>query len=178
MLQITLLILSLESNHFAIREEASRKLSQYGSMAVPQLQTALTATRNAEVRQRCKLLIDAQRPAQVAELLTDLPPWLDALPFDYPNRCVLLSDYLCREDVQRDSREQKGTYATYRAATRAWVIDQVYAGTPMNELRELLKLMQSRHPLWGRDADQGWNGWADDPNRPPDPEPIPPPRML
>ena len=163
-LRIALLILALDSNSFRDREQAFHDLLSLGEIAVPQIAQIKSASQ--EVMARRQKLLDAQKPRIVARLLSEESPWIDALPFDFPNRCDIIQRYLPRDDVQEDSRSQKGTYPTYRAATRAWVRDMVYRDVPEKEIAALLKVMYSRHPLWGKDADKGWNGWSDDTSRP------------
>ena len=151
-LRIALLILCLDSDAFRERQEAFNH--------------AIKTTKSAEVRQRCEKLLELQRPFILARLVGEAPPWLDALPFEHEGRWLILGTYLCREDVQRDSATQLGSYPVYRAATRAWVLDMLTQGKEEADIKKLLHIMQSRHPLWAKDAHEGWHGWSDDPNRP------------
>lgn len=166
LLTIPLLIVALGSDSFREREAAHRELAAYGDLALPALRCVTTTTRDPERRRRCEALIALRRPATVARLCGDAPPWIDALPFDHPQRYEIIQAFLplARPADGETCVVEPAPYPEFRRATRLWVHDLLSGGMDEADVALLLKAMRDRCPLW--DMDPKWRGWADDPARP------------
>jgi WD40 repeat protein len=66
------LIANLDSNQFALREAAGKKLAELGEQAEPALRRALAGKPSAEVRRRAEAMIAAPRPIPAGSFLREL----------------------------------------------------------------------------------------------------------
>jgi hypothetical protein len=137
------LTLQLGDDQFVARESASAALAAAGPLAYPALLSALDSD-DAEVRSRARWLLRDQLMKVAGPLV--LPtgggslPYIDALPFDYPDRNVIVSNYV---DLARLTVPYNGSgypWPDYIEATRLYARDLILAGERPADVRAMLDL--------------------------------------
>jgi hypothetical protein len=141
------LIAFLGSGSFQVREAASQALAQLDGMAEVHIELA-THSRDPEVAWRAERLASKYRLTWLDQVLeqTAPVPWIDALPWSYPNRDSIVTSYL---GVPCPSQEV-GPYPQYRTATRAWLQQEICGGMSRQEIVRILKVMAERCKHWQR----------------------------
>lgn len=154
--EIGRMIIRLGADRFAVREDASRKLTAFGSKARPKLAQAIAATKDEEVRARAAAVeakiiesqLDSLRPlCQIDSnwyCTTQKGYVLDRAPFVEQER-------LLHEAPNDGSRH----WAQYYAATEIWTRQQLRNGTPVAILRIRFAELHRRDGVWLRTLSGG-----------------------
>lgn len=116
-------IADLDSESFAVREKASKKLEEVGSSAVPAIREALTKDLSAEVRRRLEIIVSrAEDIVKSAEILRDLRAIQVLEYIGSGEACDLLKTLAQGAPEARPTREAKASLdrMTKGSAAKPW----------------------------------------------------------
>jgi hypothetical protein len=148
-----LLISQLGSDDFTARERAYKRLNDLLPVAASYLYSA-QSHRDPEVAARSTKLYrhwawqvaETIRPSKWPEL-----PWIDSLPYSYPDRYQVIGGYLgavncCVGDSQGSGGPP--TWPKYREATKLFVYKQLLDGRTIPEIVAILDAMVDHEKGW------------------------------
>lgn len=147
-LLLFLLLPFLSNDDFRTREAVSASLRSFDLMALPALEHGVGHP-DPEIRHRCRaLIVDV---LSVFPTNYRVPPWIDMLPDDYPNRQGVIdkllfevrggNGYYCSNGPEED-------WSDFRLATAILVENERRSGKSREEVRSLLDRMVERERKW------------------------------
>lgn len=150
---LTVLLSQLGSDDFKTRELAHKKLEQLFPVAVPYLYQAQSC-RDPEIAARTSKLYK-QWAWQMADTIrpTHWPylPWIDSLPYTYPERYPTINGYLGAVGHcpgTQSGQSDAPSWTKYRAATKLFVYKMLVDGKQVNEVRAVLDTMVDYEKGW------------------------------
>ncbi len=144
-LMVAVLIQQLGNDSFPVREAAQRDLQAFGALAMPQIETALEESEDAEVRHRCRQLLNeywglVDYPLVLPSDGSGLRP-IYSLPFQCDtNANAVIESYLQQAGgpVWEDEEGYCEEPILGIKATRLWVRDLMIGGRTRKSVQTML----------------------------------------
>jgi hypothetical protein len=145
LLATTGILLSLLGDpRFPVRQAAEAALESPAYCCCLPLIEAAARSPDPEVAFRAGRLAELHRTALIdGWLAAQKPlPWIDSLPYDYPDRDTIVSTWL------QPSGSGDGDWPAWRSATGDWLRSRIMAGANWAEMAGVLAVMRARCEFW------------------------------